>query len=235
MTDPTPSRTIPEGIRLITLDLDDTLWPLAPVIHRAEQQGWDCLCRAYPALAEHTSLDAFRASRLSMWQSQPQLRHNLSELRKAATATLLQQAGMDSALIPALVDESFAVFYNARNRIELFPGALEALQQLARSYPLIALSNGNADLARIGLRDLFSAHFNAENTGASKPDPAMFNAALHHAGVSASETLHIGDDPHLDVLAAQQLGMHTVWFNHHSQPRAWPEALPRAGQEWGGW
>ena len=50
----------------------------------------------------------------------------------------------------ALVDEAMEVFNEVRNSVELFPEARPALQELKAEYILIAVTNGNADLERIG-------------------------------------------------------------------------------------
>jgi FMN phosphatase YigB (HAD superfamily) len=36
-------------------------------------------------------------------------------------------------------------------------------------------------------------------------------------GVLPQEVLHIGDDPHLDVVAAQQAGLQAVWLNREQK------------------
>jgi putative hydrolase of the HAD superfamily len=105
------------------------------------------------------------------------------------------------------------VFHDARNRVTFFPGALEVLETLADSYTLGALSNGNADLKRIGIRELFGFHHSAESIGRRKPDPDMFQAALLSAGVRPEQALHVGDHPVEDVDAARQHGFHAVWAN----------------------
>jgi putative hydrolase of the HAD superfamily len=43
---------IVNGIRTITLDLDDTLWDLHPVIQRAEQRLYEWLGERYPRITK---------------------------------------------------------------------------------------------------------------------------------------------------------------------------------------
>ena len=85
------------------------------------------------------------------------------------------------------------------------------------------MSNGNADLQRCGIADLFDGHVTAIAAGAAKPDARIFAALERMAGVSAEEVLHVGDDPLTDVVGARQAGMQTVWLNRDSRP--WPVAL----------
>ena len=94
---------------------------------------------------------------------------------------------------------------------------LPALDFLAARFPLVAVSNGNADLARVGLGQYFSNSVSAHEFGIAKPDPRIFHAAAAAAGVAAHEVLHVGDDATLDVLGAAASGMQTVWVNREGQ------------------
>jgi len=76
----------------------------------------------------------------------------------------------------------------------------------------VAVTNGNADLERIGISHLFRRVLSPQNFGVGKPDRRIFLAACESAGVAPSETLHVGDDFHLDVLAARQAGLHAAWL-----------------------
>ena len=104
-----------------------------------------------------------------------------------------------------------------RNKVILFPETEHILQNLSHKYPLIALSNGNADLSMIGIDNFFAKHYSAESIGKAKPHNAMFNAALAFTKCNAQQALHIGDHATEDINAAQTLGMHTIWFNQNNQ------------------
>jgi putative hydrolase of the HAD superfamily len=95
--------------------------------------------------------------------------------------------------------------------------------RLRANHRLFAISNGNADLQRCGIGDLFDGHVTAIAAGAAKPDARIFAALERMAGVSAAEVLHVGDDPLADVVGATRAGMQAVWLNRDS--RRWPEAL----------
>ena len=110
-------------------------------------------------------------------------------------------------------------------RDELIVSVLDALERAHRRYKLAALSNGNADLKRIGAGRLFDVVLSAETVGRAKPHPAMFERALADANVAADEAVHVGDHPEHDVLAARGAGLHAVWANPLALPR--PDALPR--------
>ena len=99
-------------------------------------------------------------------------RHDLTFLRRRALAAQFGAAGLGD--LEFLVDEAFEVFLAARNRVELYADVMPSLSRLRARYRLFALSNGNADLQRCGIGDLFDGHVTAIAAGAAKPDARIF-------------------------------------------------------------
>lgn len=206
-------------IRAVTLDLDDTLWPVWPAIARAEAalHGW--LAGQAPGASALFADPARRlALRHRVMADQPDLLHNLSALRLAS----IRQALADCQENLALAEPAFEVFFEARHQVDLFDDASPALAALARRFPVVALSNGNADVQRIGLGAYFKASVSAQDFGVAKPDARIFQAAAQAAGVPAHAVLHVGDDAELDVLGGLAAGMQTVWVNR--EDKLWPHA-----------
>jgi putative hydrolase of the HAD superfamily len=201
-------------IKAISLDLDDTLWPVWPTIGRAEETLAQWLAEKAPLTIPLCAIPGYqRKIREEMPALRPDLGNDLSALRREAIRVLLQRAGED----PNLAEPAFEVFFEARQKVVFFEDALPALQFLKAKYPLVALSNGNADIRKVGLEAYFEAAFNPINLGVGKPDPKMFYAGAEALGVLPEEVLHIGDDPHLDVLAAQRAGLQAVWINREEK------------------
>lgn len=205
--------------RLLTIDLDDTLWPCAPVIEAAEAALHAWLTRAAPRLVAVHDPASLSRHRRALMAAHPARAHDLSWVRHQSLVELLVDFGYD----PALADQGLALFLEHRQQVVPFADVVPALEVLAESCRLVSITNGNADVTRSPLRDLFDLSLTAAAVGAAKPDPAMFHRALDWAGVSADQALHIGDDPYLDVAAARDLGFATVWVNRSGQ--AWPAAL----------
>ena len=211
-------------IKAIGLDLDDTLWPIWPAITRAEAQLVDWLTPRAPASAA-VFADPLRRQSLrdEVVQSRPDIGHDMSALRRE----LIRQALLRHAEDAALAEPAFEVFFAHRMQVDLYADAVPALEYLASRFPIIVVSNGNADVGRIGLGAHFRGDVSAHKLGFAKPDSRIFHAAAHAAGVAAHEVLHVGDDPLLDVLGALDAGMQTAWVNreghdwrHVQQPHA---------------
>jgi FMN phosphatase YigB (HAD superfamily) len=105
-----------------------------------------------------------------------------------------------------------------------------------------AVTNGNVCLDRTpSLSALFDFHLSAEDVGAAKPAPAVFQRSLDlaHAALarrvpgcaqlSPAEACFVGDDYTCDVFGSKRAGMLSVWLNHHGGPPPAISADPLAG------
>jgi putative hydrolase of the HAD superfamily len=208
------------AIGAVSLDLDDTLWPVWPAIERAEHELHAFLGRHAPEAIAGLSIACLRERRDRLWLQHPELAHDFSALRRLSLRELLAPHGHGEDLVEA----AFEVFYAARNRVTLFPEAGLALERLARDYRLVSLTNGNADLGRIGLAHHFTAEFSARGLGVAKPDPRCFAAVAAALDLPPAAIAHVGDDPLLDVEGARRAGFLAVWLNRRGE--RWPHAEP---------
>jgi 2-haloalkanoic acid dehalogenase type II len=205
-------------IRAITLDLDDTLWPIAPVIVRAEQALHDFLGEHCPEVAAAWPVEAMRELRDRVHAEHPHLAHDFTALRKISLTRVMTPFGRGDEW----VQRAFETFFAARHVVELYDDAADALHALARDYPIASVSNGNADLSRMGLMSHFVTQVSARQVGFAKPDPRIFAHAVAALGVPAQHVAHVGDDPDMDVIGARRAGLYSVWLNRHAVP--WPHA-----------
>jgi len=212
-------------IKLITFDLDNTLWDVDTVVRRAEARMRDWLADHVPEFAERFPPEALAPIRTAVLTAEPALRHDLSRLRETVLFTAIAQCGYGEREARAHAAGAFQVFYAARHDVVFFPGALETLDQLASRYRLAALTNGNADFTRLALDRYFSFGFSAATVGAGKPAPDMFQAALREARAAPHESIHVGDHLIDDIQGASGVGMHTIWVNLRDQPP--PVAAPQ--------
>lgn len=201
------------AIRLLTFDLDDTLWEFAPVLVRAEAITYAWLQQHAPAVTAQFSCDALREMRLQLARENPHLAHRVTELRIRGLHLAMQLANVANHTIEALVEQAFATFLHARHDIELFDDAEQVLLDLKNHYRLGAITNGNFDINRVGLDRFFDFAVNAEQLERAKPHPEPFLKALRFAACAPHECIHVGDDIENDMRGAQRLGIHTIWLN----------------------
>jgi 2-haloalkanoic acid dehalogenase type II len=200
---------------VLSFDLDDTLWPVAPVMAAAESAMWSWLRARHPE-NHRISIESMRAMRARLVEQYPERSHDMTFLRHRALIDMFAAAGHEKSE----ADTAFEIFFTERNRVTLYEDVEASLQRLSSRYRLFALSNGNADLNRCGIAHLFQGHITAIAAGAAKPDARIFARLLKEAGVEAQQVLHIGDDPHADVVGATQAGLQAVWINRDA--KSWP-------------
>ncbi len=205
-----------EDVRAIAFDLDNTLWDVEPVIARAEQRLVEWMREHCPRIPEQVSLEDMRAAREQLARDEPGKAHDMTYLRTAALVRHARACGYDEEIAA----RAFQVFFSARNELEPFVDVRPALERLQARYRLASLSNGNADLERIGLAGLFCVSLNARQIGAAKPHPRCFERLAEELRLERREILYAGDDPRLDVEAARASGLRTAWINRRGAE--WP-------------
>ena len=207
---PTNTPTLQQApIRAVLFDLDDTLWPIVPVILRAEALLYAWLQTHAPRVAQQHTVDTLRARRMALMQAQPRFQVDLWALRHAGLTEAFTAADADLAR----VDEAMAVFAAARNAVTPYEDVVPVLQRLRGRFALGTISNGFADLQAIGLDHHFAVSLAAHRFGCAKPDPSIFLSACAALQVDPAHAVYVGDDPLLDVDGAQKAGMRAVWMN----------------------
>lgn len=218
----------------IGLDLDDTLWPVAPAIVSAEKLTAGFLAREFPAVVPEGQSAAATIAEMRRWRehvaaAHPDRAFDLTWLRTEALRSQALAAGLGAAAATEMAAAAFEVFFAERHAVEPYAEVPLALARLAQRFPLYVLSNGNAEPARTSLGQHFRAAYSARGLGVAKPDPRAFQAVANRTGIPAQRWLYVGDDPHADVAGARSAGMATAWVHRHAKP--WPAGLERADYE----
>lgn len=215
-------------IKAITFDLDGTLWALEPVIAEADRKLHEWFALHYPAISSAFSIYDMQQLRTELLEWDPTLRHDVTELRKSSIRIAAERVSID----PTVAEEAFEVFIVYRNQVELFDDVLPVLKRLRNQYMLCSLTNGNADVVRVGLGDIFDHALTAADVGSAKPEPAMFMEACRLTGNTPEQMLHVGDEAETDIFGANTAGFRTIWinrkketWNHECQPHAQIESL----------
>jgi putative hydrolase of the HAD superfamily len=213
-------------VKLITFDLDNTLWDVDSVIRKAETGLRAWLQAEVPDVVTNYSPENMATLRAQLLEENPAWRHDLSRLRAELLYRAIRLSGYDEREARKHAADAFAVFLEARHQVEFFDGALDALEALAREFVLGALTNGNADFRKLQLDRFFSFGYSAASVGVGKPAPDIFHAALRHASASAPEAIHVGDHLVDDIHGANEVGLHTIWVNVKEEARPTEAAQP---------
>lgn len=199
-------------MKALIFDLDDTLWPIAPVIVAAEAKLHDWMAQEAPAVVERYSIEDLRLRRQALVETDARFSYDLWALRHTLLAQVFDELGVDVNK----ADHAMQVFARERSRVTMFADVMPALNQLRERFVLASISNGFADLQTIGLDQHFSVSLAAHQFGCAKPDPRIFLAMLEHLKLEPAECMYIGDDLRIDVQGSQQVGMRAAWVNRQA-------------------
>ncbi len=210
----------------VFFDLDDTIFDHALTCRDAlgalrrerslfQRRSLDELATEYSRLLEavHPEVLAGR------WDADDARRVRFERLAAFCGSTLSRAGATD-------LSQQYRRHYQSRGR--LVPGARRLLEQLhGRTIIGIVTNNESAEqrekLAYLGVTHLVDHLVVSEEVGVGKPDPRIFETALGRAGVSAKETVMVGDSWANDVVGAREAGIGAVWFNRFAADP--PEAL----------
>ncbi len=113
----------------------------------------------------------------------------------------------------------------------VYPGVLDILEALSRSYVLGMISNAydgqeqRRRVAHCGVGEWMKEIVIAGENGCSKPDPAIFELAARRMGIESRECLYVGDSESYDIAGARAAGMATVKVAY--TPRAMASSADR--------
>jgi len=215
-----------DRVTVIAFDLDDTLWPCMPTIHRAEETLYRWLERHFPRITEGHGPDELVALRREFTAREARYSVDMTAMRRDFLRHIGDRYDYDGELVSR---RGFEVFFHARQQVELYEDVLPALRRLKTRFRLGAISNGNASVDHVGLGHLIEHAVSAADLQVAKPDAQIYRHLARHFAASPAEILYVGDHPEYDVVGATEAGFQAVWVNREQTP--WPEHLPAPGHE----
>jgi len=234
MTKPTreQKRVQKMSIKYISFDLDDTFWDVMPTINRAEDLTSSWIKENYPGADKIIQSTDMMDLRNKLLKEDPSLLVKISELRTKMFYEVGLLAGYNKEESDKLSKNAFNIFIEARNDVKLFEGVQETLESLNQNYSLGVITNGNADLKKIGIDHLFSHIFSSANSGAHKPDPKAFEILIEASGLKPEEICHVGDHPLNDVKGSLDCGMQPIWFKNKDAEWPYKEIVVPQFEKW---
>lgn len=213
-----------QTIKVLSFDLDDTLWPCAPTILRAEELLYQWLSEHVSAIAKSYDIYQLRDKRRALLNNFPELAHDLTQLRIKSFEMLSEEF----ALSDDWIHPAFEIFYEARQQITLFDDVAPVLDELSKQYQLVSLTNGNADTVKTGVDHWFDYALNSASVGKLKSEPDIYRKVQQLVNIEAWQMVHIGDDPVNDVRGAKRAGACAIWLSRGQKPWLLDDCKPDA-------
>ncbi len=130
-------------ISALTFDLDDTLYDNRPVILRTEREALTFVQNYHPALRSFQNEDLQRL-RQAVREAEPEIYHDVTRWRFRSIEQAMLDAGLSAEEASAGAHAAMINFAKWRSRIDVPQQTHDTLKQLAKKWPLVAITNGNA-------------------------------------------------------------------------------------------
>lgn len=212
------------AIKVLSFDLDDTLWPCLPTIQRAEKLLYQWLSEQVPVITQRYDQAQLHEKRRVLLKDDAGLGHDLSQLRRQSFKQLADEFG----LAEDWIEPAFEIFYEARQQVTLFEDVKPVLDELKKDFQLVSLTNGNADTVKAGVDHWFDFALNSITVGKKKSAPDIYRQVQQLAKIDAQQMVHVGDDPIQDVSGAKLAGVFAVWLNREKRPWTMEDYQPDA-------
>jgi len=213
-----------DTIKVLSFDLDDTLWPCSPTILRAEDILYQWLSDNVPVITQSYDIHQLRDMRRLLFENHPELSYDLSKLRIRSFEMLAREFELaDDWIMPA-----FETFYEARQQVTLYEDVRPVLDELIKDYRLASLTNGNADTVKTGVDHWFEFTLNSSSVGKLKSEPDIYQQIQKLADIEAHQMVHIGDHPLHDIAGAKAAGAYAIWLNREQKQWQQDEYEPDA-------
>lgn len=204
--------------KAISFDLDDTLYDNAPIMHATENamQSYFIKTLAFLNVAHSFDFDFWYAFRQQVLIHYPHLIHDVGELREAGYALGMQTLGLSSVKSQSMAHAAQQYFNECRSNFTVPESSHRLLENLQKKYPLVVISNGNANTNKIGINNYFSHVYHAGIAGKQKPNSDMFLKACEVLNIASSELLHVGDCGTSDIMGAVLAGCQTAYVSTYT-------------------
>lgn len=223
------------SFKAVLFDLFDTLVRFdrnrLPAVHVNGRVVRSTAGHLFPILAPYApevDLARFYDAMLGSWQEAERIR--AADCREVPAPErfgfLFRQLGLDPTALPSQVlEQLLATHKRELSRAAECPAEHRALlTRLAPRFSLGIVSNFDYAptaywiLEREGIARFFDAVVVSDQVGWRKPRSIIFEVALARLGVSARETLFVGDRADIDVLGAKRAGLAAAWLNRDGEP-----------------
>jgi 2-haloacid dehalogenase len=213
---PVASLLVPYSTLLF--DLDHTLFDS----DASENAAFDTTMRALGFDRPFDHFGTYRRINMDLWAGVERGEVRPIDVRRVRFERLFAELEVD-----ADVEEMASLFVASLGACgDLYPGAMELLDNLTSRARLALVTNGLSDvqrarLERLGIADRFDAVVISSEVGVTKPRPEIFDIAFARLGVPPTDSaLMIGDSLTSDIAGGANYGIATCWYNPHGLMRA---------------
>jgi len=211
-----PSAEFAPAYPIVLFDLDNTLSDFAS----AQAVALPGLLADHGVSDGHELIADFKRLATPLWDQLEAGELTLETLNDERFRLLVEHTGLD--LDPALLAPQYLDWLGGSG--QLWPGAIELLDELHGKVDMGLITNGYAEVQRprlekFGLERYLSSVTVSSEIGHAKPSTAFFDVALAaHGNPEPATVLVVGDSLTSDIAGGVAAGCATCWFNPAGEP-----------------
>lgn len=197
--------------QLLLVDVDNTLFNFDACQALALEHTCNTLGIAYHS----DMLEAYEQINAALWAA-----YERKEITQAALRHLRSERFLAYAKSDLAPDEFGERYVHALGSYAVpIPGALEVIREAAALLPIVAITNGIAEVQRrrmaaSPIAPYIKAMAISGELGIAKPDPRIVQAAMTMGGADdPARVLLLGDSLSADIAGAQAADVQSCWYN----------------------
>ncbi len=189
-------------VKLISFDLDNALYDNTPVLNRADRLLDNYLENEFKKQNVSYDFKNYLSIKQALLEKNDPLYENMSLLRQTA----LEDFCINLKDKNNITREAFNVFIQARSEITIHQAVQDMLVKLSNHYLLVTVTNGNCEIHKHEISQVFEKHYSPTMGYRAKPHPQMLNQAMDEFKLQPNQLLHVGDSIEMDGGAASNVG-----------------------------
>jgi HAD superfamily hydrolase (TIGR01549 family) len=194
----------PQDIKVISFDLDNTLYDNTPVISRAEKQSQEYLTLEFGKQNKIYDVNVFKEIRKKLFESNHIAFDNLTHLRQECLRELC--IGLENRDL--IIQKATDIFIDLRQQASIPEEIVSMIKSLSKNYILVSITNGNCDANNLTIGKYFKKNYSPQQGHRAKPHTEMFEKVIDDFQIDANQLLHVGDEEKSDGLGAKNAGCH---------------------------
>ena len=201
----------------IFFDLDGTLWDFETNSHETLLELYNMYNLDRKGISDYERfIRVYKNHNAILWDLYNVDKIAQKDLRRERFQRTLLDFGINDFKLSEDIGEKYIELCPRKNK--LFPYVFEVLDYLKDRYTLHIITNGfnRTQHIKLDCSDLalyINQIITSEKTGFKKPNPLIFSHALDLADAKRVESVYIGDNLVVDILACQDFGIDGIYFN----------------------
>ena len=195
-------------IKVISFDLDNTLYDNTPVIKKAEKESQQYLSKEFSKQNKIFDVNQYISVRKELIRSNNVAFDNLTYLRQEC----LTQVCIKLQNSELIIEKATKIFIDLRQEAKIPVEINKMIEKLSKCFILVSMTNGNCDAKNLSVGQYFDKNYSPQQGYRAKPHAEMYEKVMTDFNIKAEEILHVGDEGNTDGLGANNAGCQFLEF-----------------------